>query len=92
MLLVAYAKLVDDKELGTLMVGVYYGGLAENEIEADDIARKCVSMTQGGIVIIRTSQLINGDFLATLKHLSGVFERMAERIYENERIMVRSIG
>lgn len=87
MLVVLYAKIVDDKEMGILMVGIYFGGLADNETEADEIARKCVVNTQGGTAITRISPLINEDLKATIKHMIEILDRMADRMYENEIIV-----
>lgn len=89
MLLVLYAKIVDDKDIGIIMVGIYFGGLADSESEADEIARKCVSATQGGTAIPKIGPLANNDLMATIKHMIIVFDRLADRMYENERTVAK---
>ena len=90
MLVVMYAKVVDDKEIGVLMTGIYFGGLAETEAEADEIARKCVLSTQGGTAITRITPLAGNDLKGTVKHVESIFDRMADRMYENEAVITKN--
>ncbi len=92
MLVVMYAKVVDDKNMGILMVGIFFGGLADNENEADDIARRCVAATQGGTAVTRIATMINNDLMATVKHVVSIFDRMAERMYDNESVVSKVEG
>ena len=41
---VAYAKVSIDKEDGIELQGVFFGGVAQDEHEADEIATACVNM------------------------------------------------
>ena len=90
MLLVLYAKIVDDKDMGVVMVGIYFGGLAESEADADEIARKCVSATQGGVAVPRIGPVNNGNVMGAIKHMVGIFDRLADQMYENEAIVTKS--
>lgn len=87
--LVLYAKIVDDKDVGVMMTGIYIGGVAETQIEADEMARKCVSSTQGGTAIPRISRLQKGDLLESVKIMQKTFDRLADRMYDNERTIDR---
>lgn len=51
MMLVIYANLSDDKEKGLLLNGYHFGGVAANQEQADEIAKKCVDDYQGRIII-----------------------------------------
>lgn len=86
---VLYAKFVDDKEIGILMTGIFFGGIADSEREADEIGRRCVSSVQGGQIIPKISPIVNGDLQSTIKDMVGQFDKMADRMYENEQTVSR---
>lgn len=88
--LVMYARVVDDKDIGILMTGIYFGGIAEHETEADEIARKCVAINQGGTAIPKIIKIRGNDLPSTMRVMTESFDRLAERMYENESTVDRS--
>jgi hypothetical protein len=90
MLLVLYAKIVDDKDLGVLMTGIFIGGVVESITEADDLARRCVQSVQGGIAITKITAILNDDFRQTVKNMEITFGRMADRMYESEKTVSKT--
>lgn len=83
--LVLYAKLVDDKDIGMLMTGIYIGGVVDTENDAEDLARKCVTCTQGGTAIARIRKINGGQLMPAVEAMTKIFDKLAERMYENER-------
>lgn len=86
-LLVVYGKVVDDAKFGIILTGVFFGGLAASEQEADQLATKCVSSVQGGTGIPKISQMRGTDLRAAIKDAEHQFNRMADRWYDNEKII-----
>ena len=84
--LVLYAKVVDDKEMGALMTGIFIGGICRSEKEADELAKRCVSETQGGIIIPRVAP-VDADLKDVIQDLESQFDLMADRMYDNEQIL-----
>lgn len=91
MYLVLYAKVVDDKDIGILMTGIYVGGVADSQQEADDIAKRCVSITQGGTAIPRIAKFYEGHLMDTVKSMAKIFDRLADRMYDNEQTIGKII-
>lgn len=48
---VVYAKIVDDKEDGISLAGVYFGGAGNTRQVAEGIARECVNGIKGGTIM-----------------------------------------
>lgn len=84
--MVLYAKIVDDKDMGALMTGIFIGGFRDTEAEADELATKCVSETQGGIIIPKIT-VVDECVRDAVNDLEGKFDTLANQIYENERIL-----
>ncbi len=53
MWIVVYAKMVDDKEKGIKLAGIYLGGASTDKAEAEKIARECVNTLKGGTIMPR---------------------------------------
>lgn len=86
---IVYAKFVDDKEIGTIMSGMFFGGIADSQEEADEIATKCVSETQGGIIIPKVLKMDTANILDAVRELEERFQKMAGQMYENEKTLGR---
>ena len=83
MLAVVYGKAVDDKELGIYIEGVFFGGVAQNQTEADQLARTCVNGTHGGTAIPKIMP-VRGD------NLHQVFSDAISRFNKVEREMIET--
>ena len=84
---VLYAKVIDDKDMGALMTGVYVGGVCGTEAEADALATKCVSETQGGLIIPRIAKMHTDNIIEVIQGVTKQFDSMANKMYENEAIL-----
>jgi len=83
--IVLYARVVDDKEMGAIMTGIFLGGVRDTEEEADELATKCVSETQGGIIIPKVVRMNTDNLLDMIHNIEEQFEQMADSMYENEK-------
>jgi len=83
--IVAYGKFVDDKDVGIILVGVYLGGVCDTQDDADTLATKCVSETQGGIIVTKVIEMRDMNIVKVLSEIEQQFDKMAEQIYDNER-------
>jgi len=89
MYVVLYAKITDDKKNGPILSGIYVGGTRCTEEAADNLATRCVSETQGGMIIPKVMEVKNDDFMRTIDFIQEQFRKMAVRIKENFDIMNR---
>lgn len=88
--MVAYAKIVVDKEDGITLQGVYFGGIGDTLTEAEQIARECVNSIRGGTVLPRVVKL-DGEcqVIDALYEATERFERITENMVESEQILNR---
>ncbi len=87
--LVLYARIVDDKEIGALMSGIFVGGVCDSEQDADELATRCVSETQGGIIIPKVVKM-HANLMDMVAELEDYFGKLADRMYETEQILNRN--
>lgn len=88
---VAYAKVSIDKEDGIELQGVFFGGVAQDEHEADEIATACVNMVKGGTVLPGILQMAEPhDLLETLDLAFDRFEAKTRQMKEANDIMTRT--
>ena len=88
---VAYAKIVANKDDGIQLAGVYFGGLGDTVEEAETLARDCVNTIRGGTILPRvlpvngSGQLLDAMFDATDK-----FEQVTAYMVEADDIITRT--
>lgn len=82
MLVVIYGKVIDDKEIGIYIEGVFFGGVANSQEEADQLAKDCVNCT-GGVAIPKIIPI--GD-----KNLHEIFLEALRRFDKIEREMIET--
>lgn len=87
MWVVTYAKIIDDKDNGIKLAGVYFGGVAADKEEAEKIARDCVNNIKGGTIMPRLHQSPN---TCNLVHVMAEAETVFKK-KESEMIMAASI-
>ena len=88
---VLYGKVVDDKELGVYLDDVYFGGVAGNTEEADEIARDCMNNVRGGTAVVKTLQIEDGNsLLEVFAEARARFDRMEREMVETEAILERN--
>ncbi len=85
--LVMYGKMADDKETGILLTGVYFGGVADTQEEADTIATKCVSESSSGMIIPKIAKMHTSNLVEIVNELSTQFQKMANSMYQNEKML-----
>lgn len=89
--LVAYAKIVVDKENGISLAGVYFGGIGDTPAEAEIIARECVNTIRGGTILPKVMPLEdNGHVLEALYDATDKFERVTENMKEADATVNRA--
>lgn len=89
--LVTYAKISIDKEDGIELQGVYFGGLAHTEQEADAIATDCVNSAKNNTILPAIMQLKEShDLLDTLDAAHQRFESKTEQMREVNDILSKS--
>ena len=90
--MVAYAKVTLDKHSVNLN-GVYLGGVAMDQEEADKIAKSCVNDVKGGTVFPKVIQLEQPQSLIdTMYDAIDSFERMVAGMKETSKIIKRTQG
>ncbi|MCK9558648.1 MAG: hypothetical protein M0R50_11515 [Candidatus Cloacimonetes bacterium] len=83
MLVIVYGKAVDDKEIGIYIEDVFFGGVANDQAEADQLAKACVNCTIGGVAI---PKIIPDDG----KDLHEIFQEAIVRFAKIEREMIET--
>lgn len=86
-----YVKVVDDKEKGILMSGVFLGGLGETQAEADLIATDCTNTIRGGTVLAKIVKIKKGENLIDAMYdAADRFDVMLEQMKEANETINRS--
>ena len=88
MILVMYAKIADDKKTGPSLAGIYFGGVRTNEDDADELATRCVSETQGGLVIPHVV-FIKSSFQDAVQFAEQQLNRIVNQMRENFKTLYR---
>lgn len=89
--LVAYAKIIVDKDNGISLAGVYFGGIGDTKDEAEVIARDCVNTIRGGTILPKVMPLEdNGQVLEALYDATDKFERVTQNMVEADATVNRA--
>lgn len=90
--IVAYAKIVDSKEDGIVLNGVYYGGMGETLEEAEALAKECINNSKSGVAIIpKVMPLESSNCVVTaLYNASDAFEKMTNQMIDAKSTIDRS--
>jgi len=89
---VMYGKAIDDKELGIYIEDVYFGGVAEDDMEADEIARDCVNGIRGGTAIIKVIPIVGSNTLVELfEDARARFDKVEREMVETEQMLENNI-
>ncbi len=89
--MVAYAKVIDDKDNGVYMQGIYFGGIAGTPAEAEAVARACVNSVKGGTVIPRIIPMDNNNqILDAVDRAVKRFNTMEVQMVQAEEIIMRT--
>jgi hypothetical protein len=88
--MVAYAKIVVDKDDGIALAGVFFGGIGDSAQEAEGIARECVNTIRGGTILPRVIKLErDGQVIDALYDATEKFERITQSMIESDQIINR---
>ena len=90
MLVVVYGKAIDDKEIGIYIEGVFFGGIANSQEEADQLAKSCVNCTVGGVAIPKIIPIGNRDLHAIFRDAITRFAKIEKEMIETEDILSAS--
>lgn len=66
MFVVFYGRFIQDKTQGIHLEGTYYGGIAEDLIQGNAIAKNCVETVRGAMVVPRVLPMIDGATITDL--------------------------
>ncbi len=88
--LVAYAKIVVEKDDGIALAGVFIGGIGDTKEEADAIARDVVNTVRGGTIIPRVTKLTgDGQVIDAMYDATEKFDRIVTSMVESDDIISR---
>lgn len=88
--MVVYAKIVEEKKFGPVIVGVYFGGLVNTQEEADHVAETCTGFgVQGTIIVPRIVKMTGNNLVETANKMITTFERLVENMANNISSMKR---
>jgi len=88
MLVVVYGKAIDDKEIGIYIEGVFFGGVAETQEEADQLARVAVNCTVGGTAIPKIIPIGDKNLHQIFKEAKMRFDKIEREMMETEAIIL----
>jgi hypothetical protein len=81
--LVAYARVIIDREEGIILEGVYFGGVTSTKEEADTIAHQCVNISRSGTTIPKVALLKEPHLMIdALYELTERFETLVGNMQE----------
>lgn len=87
---VAYAKILLDKDTGVSLHGIYFGGIGDTPEDAEKIARECVNTIKGGTIIPKVLKIDDKfSVIDALYEAADRFEDSAKRMQEAESIIKR---
>jgi hypothetical protein len=90
-IVVAYAKVVEDKIDGICIQGVFFGGIASTREEADSIARDCVNNVKGGTILPRLFPTEGkADVLLAMDIAATRFGHLEVQMFQAEEIYQRT--
>jgi hypothetical protein len=91
MLIVVYAKIIDDKEQGVKLGGVYLGGLVDDQQAADKLSRDLVNTIKGGTIITRTYNMADWHQLPrVMSEAEALFRKKEQDMIVASQIINRS--
>jgi hypothetical protein len=85
--IVTYAKITIDKDDGISLLGVYFGGVAGDSDEADNIAKECVNTIRGGTIIPKIIMSNNANIIDALYAAEDKFEDMTSKMRDADDII-----
>ena len=88
--IVTYAKISLDKEEGITLIGVFFGGVADDPDGADIIAKECVNSIRGGTVIPKIIKTSNSNIIDALYMAEQKFEDMTGKMRDANTIITKS--
>jgi hypothetical protein len=89
--IVCYAKIVDDKEDGIKLVGVYFGGAAPDQHGATAIVRDCINNVRGGTILARSWPTTGpGQVPAVLQLATLHYRKIEDQMIHNQEILTRT--
>ena len=88
---VAYAKIITDKNDGISLAGVFFGGLGDSAEEAEGLAKDCVNIIRGGTILPRVLPIEgNGQLLEAMFDATDKFEQVTSYMVEANDIIART--
>ncbi len=88
--MVAYAKIVLDKDEGIVLAGVFFGGIEDTLAAAELAAKECVNTIRGGTILPKVIKLGEDcKVIDALYDAADKFERVTTNMIESDKIISR---
>lgn len=87
--IVTYARIIIDKEHGIVLNGVYFGGIAGTNDEAETVAKECVNSIKGGTILPKIIKLSSECIIGAILDAETKFIEMANRMRDADNIINR---
>lgn len=89
--IVAYAKFVENKDSGSELSGVFFGGASTSLEKADELAKKCVNSARGGYILPKILELTEPhQVIGALYDVQEQFEKMQKQMAECHSTITRT--
>lgn len=82
-LAVFYGKAIDDKDNGIYIENIYFGGIADDQEKADDLAKQCNVQAKNAIAIIKIIPY-RTPLQSVFSHARNVFHNLERDMIETE--------
>lgn len=83
---IVYGRFIEDKVDGIYLESLYYGGIADDITEAQNIAQECVN-SQSGTIFHRIIQFKLGEFIDAINLGKRKLEKLEKDMIETEDFM-----
>lgn len=88
--IIAYAKVILNKETGIITHSVYFGGISHTEEKANEAARECINTIKGGTIIPKIFRIAESTTIVdALYDAEEKFEMIVKRMQEANSIIKR---
>ncbi len=88
---IAYAKIITDKNDGITLAGVFFGGLGDSLKEAETMAKDCVNTIRGGTILPKVLPIEGkGQLLEAMFDATDRFEQITAYMVESNAIITRT--
>lgn len=85
--LVAFAKIVLNKNKDIILDGVYFGGLVESIDDAEKLSSDCINNIKGGTILTKIKKLDTPFIIDGMFYVEDKFEAIIKDMREAQSIL-----